>query len=61
MDLKKIGVDVMLALDRDHWRALVNVALNLSYNPHNLKTLEREITNHNVKNKATFDCKDFTV
>ena len=33
MDLKEIGVDGMnwmeLAQNRDHWRALVNVALNL--------------------------------
>ena len=28
MDLKEIGVDE-LAQDGDHWRALVNVALNL--------------------------------
>ena len=29
MDLKETGVDVMLAQDRDHWRVLVNVVLNL--------------------------------
>ena len=29
MDFKEIGVDMMLLQDRDLWRALVNVTLNL--------------------------------